>query len=229
MTTTPDSPTAEQIVAEASTAYTPLLDEEAAHIVSALRAAGRLVGDPTEEQIELEFFRARDVIDRTFGWKHLRRYGRMSEEWMDRLRDGIARAIISGRFIPAAAGVAPQEPSECSNPQCPLRRAHSGPCAPEGWSHDRENNIAKLRQFAEKQAMDFGSPEVGRWLNECADALAALAAPPVDQAQLRMVIENVTGNALNYPEPGAFVSKDVSKLQGVLFDALIRLLGGGTR
>ncbi|WP_336652976.1 MULTISPECIES: hypothetical protein [unclassified Leucobacter] len=49
-------------------------------------------GAPRSEQIE----RARNVIDRMFGWKHLRKYGHMSESWMDQLRDGIAQAILAG-------------------------------------------------------------------------------------------------------------------------------------
>ena len=39
--------------------------------------------------------RAADIIDRTMGWQHLRRYSQMSEEWMNKLRDGLARNIVS--------------------------------------------------------------------------------------------------------------------------------------
>ena len=38
---------------------------------------------------------AADIIDRTMGWQHLRRYSQMSEEWMNKLRDGLARNIVS--------------------------------------------------------------------------------------------------------------------------------------
>lgn len=54
---------------------------------------------------------------------------------------------------------------------------------------DREKLIAKLRQFAEKQAMDFDSPEVARWLNECADALAA--QPVLDREKVAKVVHDV--------------------------------------
>ncbi|MEV8336992.1 hypothetical protein [Leucobacter sp. NPDC077196] len=52
---------------------------------------------------------ARDVIDRTFGWKHLRKYGHMSEEWMDKLRDGLARNVLAFEEIPAATGTGERE------------------------------------------------------------------------------------------------------------------------
>jgi hypothetical protein len=38
---------------------------------------------------------AREAVDRIAGWQYLRRYAGMSPEWMDRVRDAIARAALS--------------------------------------------------------------------------------------------------------------------------------------
>lgn len=85
----------------------------------------------------------------------------------------------------AEADVAPQEPSECSNPQCPLQRAHSGPCAPEGWSPDREKLAAEARE-------EFLPHSDNVWACDLVSRLAdALAAPvAVDEAKLAEVIES---------------------------------------
>lgn len=95
--------------------------------------------------------------------------------------DEILRAAI------VAAGVAPQEPSKCSNPQCPLDRAHSGPCAPEGWSPDREKLIAEARDRAAHMKMLAGD-----LIQELIDLKAAPVLPSsgVDEDKLADVIEH---------------------------------------
>lgn len=71
--------------------------------IQLLSEAGLLVSDaPSENDREML---ARDVIDRMFGWKHLRKYGTMSKEWMDKLRDGLARAIVHSTPITPTAPV----------------------------------------------------------------------------------------------------------------------------
>lgn len=77
----------------------------------------------------------------------------------------------------------PTEPSECSNPQCPLQRAHSGPCAAEGWSPDRAMQIArelaKAHTLTAVDALSF------------ANAALALAAPPaLDPEKVAKVVHD---------------------------------------
>lgn len=143
----------------------------------------------TEEQIEAvagpseaRLAQARDAIDRTFGWKHLRKYGRMSEEWMDKLRDGLARNVLASEEIPAAA-----------------------------VTDDREKLIAELREEArivrEMTERDPDGPGfICRWdpdedlLDRAADALAAPVE--VDEAELSEALSW----ALQFAETDALVT-----------------------
>lgn len=55
-------------------------------------ALAALSTPPADDVREALAAAARDSVDRLLGWKHLRMYGGMSPEWMDKVRD----AIISG-------------------------------------------------------------------------------------------------------------------------------------
>lgn len=61
----------------------------AVDVSAAIRAQGKEQGSVSD--IEQE---ARVEVDRLMGWKHLRKYGRQSAEWMDSLRDGIVRVVL---------------------------------------------------------------------------------------------------------------------------------------
>jgi hypothetical protein len=64
----------------------------APRVADALRALLSVAPEPptTDEQIEA----AAEQIDRVFGWQHLRRYKSPSPEWMDSVRDAMARAAL---------------------------------------------------------------------------------------------------------------------------------------
>ncbi len=105
--------------------------------------------------------------------------------------------------------IAPQEPSECSNPQCPLQRAHSGPCAPEGWSPDREKLIAEARE-------EFLPHSDNVWACDLVSRLAdALAAPvAVDEAKLAEVIAKSRGFGIGWeqiPPPTRAAYREVAR------------------
>ncbi len=140
--------------------------------IAALRAHGLLGDAPTEEQIE----RAARVIREKAA---IRPYAGGDDP---HVKEQIVTEVV--RAALAAAGVAPQEPSGCSNPECPLGRAHSGPCAPEGWSSDREKLIAEAFPF------DGSDPSTVIECRRRAERLIdALAAPPeVDAEKLATVI-----------------------------------------
>lgn len=100
------------------------IDQTVAQIRQNLRDAGLLREEtPSEEQIEAE---ASDYVIGMFG---------------PHTDEDLKRAYREGRL---AYRSAPQQPSKCSNPQCPLQRAHSGPCAPKDEQTDREKKISKV-------------------------------------------------------------------------------------
>jgi hypothetical protein len=57
------------------------------------RGAGRnsLTYPPAEDDDPLT---TREAVDRILGWKHLRHYSGMSEQWMDDTRDAIIREVL---------------------------------------------------------------------------------------------------------------------------------------
>lgn len=60
------------------------------------------------------------------------------------------------------------EPSECSNPDCPLERAHSGPCAPKDWQGEPSDAL-DLVIHAERVGTERDDPLI----LELAEALRA--------------------------------------------------------
>lgn len=166
--------TAEQIVAEALGPYGLVggsRDHAARNVLGHLEAASLLVtGEITKERIEAATWALidsdTDVVDR----------GVRDEHYRER------RAEVE-RIAPifTAAGIAPQEPSKCSNPQCPLDRSHSGPCAPEGWSPDREKLIAEADSWVSSARTRIPSDDAMDLIKRLR---AALASPLIDEGKL---------------------------------------------
>lgn len=225
MTTTPETP--EQIIAQALVAIEggdrPLMEdhrEDARTIAHDLRAAGLLVDAPTEmSRLAAEAWAIRNEFVAFWG-KHsssdLARVGyspRMPETpVLDRWhpRDG-------GDGL-AAAGVAPQEPSECSDDGC-LHYDHSPapssdrekcrarrddehgqgmrcilPTTHEGRPHvftadaPRYALPEKIRGALNYWAENADNPAVRA---DCAEARNALAAPPsIDEAKLAEIVRD---------------------------------------
>jgi hypothetical protein len=72
----------------------------------------------------------------------------------------------------------------CSNPACPLPKAHSGPCAPKGWRNTDRETLAKL--IYKRIAFQGGDPEhyeavSGGIYHDAADAILAEFLPAHDE------------------------------------------------
>lgn len=61
---------------------------------------------------------------------------------------------------------------QCSNPECPLAQAHSGPCAPKGWRAEQPATPTSGMR-AGKHFRDAGYGDVQPPVNPCRIAMAA--------------------------------------------------------
>ncbi len=166
------------------------------HAATVTGAAG-----PSEARIA----RARDVIDRTFGWKHLRKYGRMSEEWMDKLRDGLARNVLAFEEIPAATVTGDRE-------KLALDRVWKAMgCA---WNPDafkagvRDTMWSQVVEFCEEQTAGNN-----RLYRENEELRTALAAPvEVDEAKLAELAYKIDSREWKYSPFGITLGRQMAEL-----------------
>lgn len=201
MTTTPETP--EQIVAEAMMIATDngadRAEEYAAYAVHALRAAGLLVGDPTEEQID----RALTAYENHAGCRgdEFREYvcpecghlyatvedRRAGLEGIDLYEAGHRHRMTEAL---AAAGVAPQEPSRgVSVPG--YGGTSTGPTLMDAPSPDREKLIEEAKYLSENSWQTWWPDRAQRALAACADALAA--QPVLDPEKVAEVVATTLG------------------------------------
>lgn len=97
----------------------------------------------------------------------------------------------------------PTEARKCSNPACPLRRAHSGPCAPSDWKPGAPSeaqveaaakamwDLRKLISDPEWDALEYGVKQEYR-KDARAALVAAQGATTEELAKIKPLFENLS-------------------------------------